>query len=146
MWQPDKKVVSKKEVVGRRAFGTSPLVTESGGKLPPGFFKLTTFYEDRSGANLSYDRLGLKTESVEVAEFLKPLCQEHGRLKGKPFECWASVKVEMLPHDEFVPTPDEEANNPYHCDFVLDSYRDNKARMESMAFKLSMLSKPYYPP
>lgn len=145
MWKPDKNAVSKKEKVGRRVFGTDPFVSE-GARGPTGSFKLTAFYEDRPDANLSYDRLGVRKEDEEVAGFLLPLCINHAERIQKQFNCWASLTVGDLPQDEFIPTPPEDESNPYHCDLLIDDYRGAKATMESLAFKLSVLSEAYYPP
>jgi hypothetical protein len=129
-------VVSRKEVVGRRAFGDC--ITAPGGKLPPGRFKLDVFYEERETEHLSLDRLGLRNADPEVRAYLTPVCDAHALSMATSFTCWAALRMADLAQQKIEPK-EELPTNPFHSELDLTEYR-KKHHAEALAFKLSTLA------
>ena len=144
LWKPDKNVVSKKEVVGRRAFGDC--IAGAGSKFLKGRFKLPVFYERRPDDHMSLDRLGLRKENPKVLEALMPYCIAHADSLDSTFTCWAALRMEDLPQETVIPAIDHKfPENDYHCELQMHHYRE-RGPAESLAFKLSTLARRVEPP
>ena len=159
MWFPDRRKVSAKEIVGRRAFGSKVFTPADckGVKGAPGGFRINVFYEQEQQTDLSLDRLGLRETDPEVLAYLHPVCRNHAERRGTTFICWAAILVSALDRETLEPSPIEPdknwpANdeNPFHCDLKLDVVRDSDGKihpalMENLAFKLAVLAFPVWP-
>lgn len=148
VWRPPKnQPVSDKECIGRRLFGNDNFVKQTSGKGKTGAVKLDVFLEERNGADLSVDRLGLNQVNYEVSvELLNGDCKEHQISNGKDFSGWAIIKqasfIRVNPHNlDVIATP--TSKNIYHAD-VKTAHLEKQIR-NSKAFCMAALAEYYFP-
>jgi hypothetical protein len=138
MWTPDKRVVSAKETIGRRAF-EEPFFERHGRRN----VKISIFYEDRPEEDgLSFDRLGIRPRDFEgTREFLTPLAQTEGdnRLPPRRFFGWLGISVKEVPDLNVRPDPIlEPIENPLHALIPLERFRE-AIHANNLAYRLAML-------
>lgn len=119
MWSPVKNHdISDKEIVGRRVFGKDFLNKQTTAKGRALSFKIEVFIEDREGADLSVDRLGIKCPDAGAMALILVDCQQQVLSIGKAFAGWAALSVGHARHKlhalEIVATPKD--CNKYHAD------------------------------
>ena len=136
-WKPPRDV-SKKETVGRRAFGSRVFETRENVPL---HYKLNVFQDDRMGTGLSVDRLGVRGPQESVLKFISPLCEEMAGKKGTKFKGWAQLRVCDL-QVAVQATRAEGEENPYHAEIDRTSY-PNVHAMRSLAFELCAHASKY---
>lgn len=131
-WHPDKRVVSTKEIIGRRAFLADLFEGGNMGNI----FKIDIFLDDAPEEDLSFDRLGLKVPAADVVSFLTPICRNHGATlnPARDFRGWAAISVARLKKLKVVPMV--EVENKFHAHLVRDDYRDAD-KAETLAFRLA---------
>ena len=130
IWKPP-KIISAKEFVGRRAFG-SRVFDRSQSVLP---YKIDIFLDNRKGVNLSVDRLGVRQPSRDVVEFLVPLCDSSADKRSSKFVGWAQIEVRQIMHLGVHATEAIDEINPYHAEISRSKHDTNKSK-RSLAFEL----------
>jgi len=131
IWRPP-KLVSPKEFVGRRTFGTRVLDESEENILP---YKVDIFLDDRFGKNLSVDRLGVRRAEPDVIEFLLPLCDKSAEKRSSKFEGWAQIEVGQITKLGVHATEAVDEENPYHAEISRSNHQTVSA-MRSLAFEL----------
>jgi hypothetical protein len=129
-WVPP-KTVSKKEMVGRRAFGSKVFEQAKDNVL---HYKIDVFLDDRLGTGLSIDRLGVRTARPEVLTLLAPLCDQMADKRSTSFVGWAQFRVDDVRCGIAATDPVSE-DNPYHAEIDRSHYQ-NVAALRSLAFEL----------
>ena len=129
-WTPP-PAVSKKEIVGRRVFG-SRVFDETPLNLR---YKLDTFLDKRIGTRLSVDRLGVRKANSEVLAFLIPLCDSSAIKRSSTFTGWAQISASDLQQIGIQSTEAINEINPYHAEILRSDYQTVDA-LRSLAFRL----------
>ena len=136
-WTPPNEV-SKKEVVGRRAFGSRVFEKEKGPfRLR---YKINVFLDSKDG-DLSVDRLGVRHVEEDVLQFLYPLCNAIAAKGNTKFQGWAQFLVSDLPM-RVTKTESIGENNPYHAEIDRSNHRSEEAQ-RSFAFELCVYASKY---
>jgi hypothetical protein len=137
MWRPDKRVVSDKETIGRRAF-EDPFFERHGRRVA----KISLFYENRPNEDMSFDRLGIRPpDFAETREFLTPLAKTEGdnRSPPRPFFGWLGILVKEIQSLKVCPDPiTEPPENPFHAKLPLEPFRQ-KVHADNLAYRLAMV-------
>lgn len=134
MWSPPPEI-SKKEFLGRRAFGSDVGFTDRGVT----HYEPDLFMDERPGSELSFDRLGIRERDfVETAEWLLPYCEEIAKKGATTFKGWARILVRDLKELRVSPTEPEGEENPYHAELDRSKYYDEELRY-TLAFRLCTL-------
>jgi hypothetical protein len=138
MWRPDKRVVSAKETIGRRAF-EEPFFERKGKR----FAKVSLFYESRPNEEgMSFDRLGIRPRDFAgTREFLTPLAMTEGnnRSPPRPFFGWLGILVGQIPNLQVRPDPiTEPIENPLHALLPLERFRQ-EIHADNLAYRLAMV-------
>ena len=136
------KDVSDKEFIGRRAFGSKIFEKIHDGNI----FRITVFMDrnTKMSEGISVDRLGLKTVSCEILDYLLPQADNMALKRGTTFAGWAQIKVSDLKSLSGVyPTDAVGEENPYHAEIDISQYNHSNNVLRSFAFSLCVLAARY---
>jgi hypothetical protein len=126
---PSQKAVQGGDIVGRRLFGSSPVIAAS--DVP-----MDAFDDTRVHMDLSFDRLGNGSVQKSVVRHLTPQCDEEAEKRKTEFNGWAALEAKKYKKVEFKPdalTKEKDGyENPFHALLIRDS-----ARNKQQAFHLS---------
>ena len=128
-WKPPDNI-SKKEFVGRRAFGSNVFDTSSSISR----YKINVFMDDRMLPGLSVDRLGVKIVRRNILDYLRPLCDDMAKKGRTEFIGWAQLRVSDV-QQKISATKAVNEDNPYHAEIDLIPYQ-NKQSLRAFAFEL----------
>ena len=129
-WVPP-KTVSKKEMVGRRAFGSKVFEKANDRVL---HYKIDVFLDKRKDTSLSVDRLGVRVARPDTLSLLLPLCDRIATNGSTEFVGWAQISAADV-HRGIRATSSVGEDNPYHAEIDRTQYPTDEA-LRAFAFQL----------